>query len=937
MFGPVSSTLKQQVLAEAQSSGLLVWLDKDGLYTDFVDALKSTAKTVFVTGFRESFLALMLELEERLNGLQAEPLIIHMPGFNEQSIADTPIFEHYEAGKRYRVALNTVITDSASGRVAPVDIDEYLKSPTLTLKDADLWLERRLQVREQGLRAQLKTHSTEGLATQLLNDAAALRFLTQPETMTELLAELERRTGLDAAWRRFVGAPCESLPDVAYHLYSWALSVEYVHDLKRAPFMTELQRLGKLPKKTITVCCQLAQALRRQNPESYVRIADDFEDCIKAQELQRIRPQDLGRIDTFREEELRVFAGAIEALGQGDWSQVLKWCQERLGEAFWVERDATRKAEWALVDHAAKLGLALAQNPVVKGDSVEAMLDQYHRQGFEVDRAQRRLEQRRKVLLESQLKHFAALRRALDGLRELYRAWADALSRQFLALCEEQGFLITESKQQRHVFERWVRPLTEQGRVAFFMVDALRFEMAVALREQLQKAEPRAEFKLSAALSELPSDTSVGMNALCPVTANGHLRPVLKDGAIEGFQSQTYQVKSKDERKRSMHARVQGTNCPWYELKAVLSSDVARLKKVVAQARLLIVHSLEIDKAGEAGLGLSVFEQTLRELRNAWSKLREAGVQSFVFCSDHGFLLNDDKTLSQQSFGNKRRPKRRSVYLDSPESNDELVSVSLLALQYDQAPGYFAFPRSTAVFDRGDRETGFVHGGPSLQERAIPILSVVHAQQQGSHTTSFSLSAEAGDEQRGMHCLKIKAGVSRGMPFEKVLELALRVVDDEQVRIELCSIREHGHVGPASFTVDIEKPVELFFKLEGPSRKRVAIEVFHPAAGVDVAPVRALQRFGVTTRLASEPETKIEERGEGDRSWLADFKDEGGRKIFEHLDKHGRIQEHEAVNLLGSARKFRRFALKFEEYQALAPFMTRIEASSSGKVYIKEN
>ena len=73
-----------------------------------------------------------------------------------------------------------------------------------------------------------------------------------------------------------------------------------------------------------------------------------------------------------------------------------------------------------------------------------------------------------------------------------------------------------------------------------------------------------------------------------------------------------------------------------------------------------MVHSREIDDAGEANVGLMTFEATLRQLKAAWHHLQAAGVKQFVFTADHGFLLLD-KTTAIRGYGSKRNPGRRYV------------------------------------------------------------------------------------------------------------------------------------------------------------------------------------------------------------------------------------------------------------------------------------
>ena len=95
-----------------------------------------------VVGFRGSFLDLLFRLEPYGSGLDQQPLLIHMPGFNEESIRKTPVLELYEPGVRYRKGLDTLIREAATSRVAPAEVETFVaKQPTL--EEADAWLSSR--------------------------------------------------------------------------------------------------------------------------------------------------------------------------------------------------------------------------------------------------------------------------------------------------------------------------------------------------------------------------------------------------------------------------------------------------------------------------------------------------------------------------------------------------------------------------------------------------------------------------------------------------------------------------------------------------------------------------------------------------------------------------------------------------------------------------
>jgi hypothetical protein len=120
-----------------------MWLDADESYKGFVRALQERAATgTFpfpVLRFEGSFLQLMLALEPYGNGLHPEKVLVHLPGFNKSSIAETPMYELYKAGRSFERALDSVIEQAASGLMRPEDSAAFRK-PKPTLEEADAHL-----------------------------------------------------------------------------------------------------------------------------------------------------------------------------------------------------------------------------------------------------------------------------------------------------------------------------------------------------------------------------------------------------------------------------------------------------------------------------------------------------------------------------------------------------------------------------------------------------------------------------------------------------------------------------------------------------------------------------------------------------------------------------------------------------------------------------
>ncbi len=941
MSGLVSAVIEKEVLGELRRQGIVVWLDKDASYTHFVDELAARqAEGEFpypVVGFRGSFLELLFQLEPFGSGLGRQPLLIHMPGFNEESIRKTPVLELYEAGVRFRKGLDTLIREAATARVAPVEVDQFVaKQPSL--EEADAWITSAVSQSTFGLAAALDEFGPRMLAEALVqpNSSLALR-VTAPEEVAGLKSYVHKLTGMDDEWSRFFpeDPKLKPLDNVLDALAAWLLCVEYVNDLRRPAHLEGLRRLRALSSPIVKACTDLVAHIRRDHGDAYARIADEVETFL-ADELKAMTPDDLGQIDTFREEENRVLTGAVEAVAHGEWSKARSWCGGRQGEkSFWLQRDQLRRWAWNLVAEAADFGETLAKypRPFEGVRSLEQAAERYAAGAYEVDRAHRRFEQRRLALLESRLPHYGALREVATDLRRAHRDWADHLARDFATLCTEHGFLPPASMQQRTLFEQVVHPLTLTAeKVAIFVIDAFRYEMATELVEELEG--PGTVVDLKPRLAELPTITSVGMNVLAPVTQGDRL---VVAGIFQGFKAGEFTVRTPEHRSRAMGMRSAGRPGLLLTLAEVCEASTAGLTKDVKAHRLVVVHSKEIDDAGEANVGLPTFESTLRQIKAAWHHLQLAGVKNFVFTADHGFLLQDETTLVRP-YGTKRDPQRRHVLDEHPRAEAGMVNVSVSSLGYDGLTGYLLFRDDTAVFATGNSGASFVHGGNSPQERIIPVLTVTRKHPEPIFQSAYVVEVAPEADVMGLHRLRLRvvhAPGTLGFASAGAVDIALRVPGTEAIRVIVKDVAGPADVKTGRLKVTVgEAWSEVFFGIEGDSKERVRVEAYHADNTEKVQGATPDQWYAVS--WTADPGRTKSASPQPLASWADAIPDEAIRKVFLHIEKHGVITEAEATHLLGSARVFRRFSLDFESHLAKLPFGVRIEPGEGGKRYVRE-
>ena len=948
--GPISSTLEEELKRELRRQGIVVWLDRNNEYGSYVDTLitrnEQHAFPYPVIAFRGSYLEMILALEHFGDGLDKESLLIHMPGHTETTIRKTPILEWYEAGSRYRRSLETLIKETAIGNVTSDRIDLFLSREGVTLERAELWLQQETAQTRQGLAGYLENLSLEWILDGLLGETQSLREkVSESGSLNILLDHLCRHTGMNTDFLAFFNKnTTPTFTNITETFSAWILCVEYVNDLTREPHIPQLKPVRQLPKRQKENCLKLVDYFRTRHPQEYISYAMITESRIQ-DEIDAIAPEDLGHIDTFKHEEERILQGTVQALRSREWIKALQWTQERTeATSFWLQRDPARRMVWKLTAEAAAFGSLLdkAHRPLQEKSTLQEAIEFYTTKGYAVDKAHRKFEQHRLKLLDSKLPHFSQLLEIADNLRHLYRQWADALAEDFTAICEKDGFLPDKAFQQRFLYDQVVHPVSQgTERVAYFIIDALRYEMATDLVPEFE--DTRTSVILKGMFCELPSITSIGKNVLAPVQQSGRLTLAGGKG-FNGFKTGEYTVRAHEDRIRAMCDRSMDNisrgrkKTRGISLMDVCNGSIDSLKRSLAGVDLIVIHSQEIDDAGEANVGLASFETWISQIKAAWNHLRSIGIHEFVITSDHGFLLQDN-TTKHIRYGSKRDPKRRYIYSEDARAEQGMTSVSLRSLNYDGKEGFLLFRRDTAVFDTGKSDATFGHGGNSLQERVIPVLTVSHKISPSFVDITYRIVAEAQPEILGLSRLKLyvkQTSSSSQLNLDFIsaqsINLALRVPNRPDITVNLkdadgAEISNQNLIKPIC-----DEAAEVLCDLTGPRDEKVRLEIYNPDGSEKVEPCIIDAYFKVSGAMGSDLSQKTAE----DRSWETRFDDKSVCNVFLHLAKHGSVTEQELNAMLETPRNVRRFAMKFEEYVACVPFSVKIEIGANGKRYVKE-
>lgn len=918
----------QDLLAQKLRDGdspTRIWLDSEGVYTGFVDKLAERGFFAEVVAFRGSYVETILALDGKGEGLDPEPLLVHLPGHTTESVRQTPLLEIYHAGLVFQKNLHTLVKEASVGLVAPERIQAEVSS-LRTFEQAEEWLDQAV-----------KGEADEGVAFDMAPDDFVYKLLSSPEKILGRALSSEDQMNLLNYW----GLKTGMLPqirealkvrytDFQMQVLAWLLLMEYVFDLKRQPL--GILAAVKEQRAFEAICKQCLSRVRDSFPADYCRTALELETWAPlAQDLLAGKADELGKIDTFSREDQRLFEEALVQLTQKHWQAPMAWTKQRLrSRSIWLKREPEREKAWRYVQACAELGqLCQLTSPSLAmcedhQDALTAYTTQLHR----VDRAHREVEQRYDGLhVHGDL---GAINAARDCVRALYHEWSDKLSREFNNLCHRKGFLPDPELQQRNLYEDLVHPLVCQAdKVAYLMIDALRYEMAVELQERLEGGDLSSQ--LQARLAELPTETRVGMNALAPVSKGGRL--TLKK-PFDGFTYDNFTVNSPKQRFRAMGHRSLASGRhdnklpTHFTLKSLITEDSEVIADKVRKAKMIVVTSGEIDTAGEKDLGFSTFDDTLGKIASAVRVLHNAGVKNFVLASDHGFGVTNPAAHPISYYNGERT--RRYVLMDAGASVcKDALTVPLKELSYQGVDKMLVLSWDGRNFDcPGKNAESFYHGGNSLQERVIPVL-VLQYRDRGrrAERPEFKILAELVNEMPTLVVLSL--AVKEGAKAKE--QMMLVEAGEQKVRLLFEAVgpgsslalsgTSSGVIENGQLIVSTECKVEnVFLQLSGaPS----AIRIMHPDGEYSIAPLE------IPLKTSSE-------LPKGSDSWEETVSDQVCVQVLKHIEKHGEISEDEIISLTDNIRAPRRFARACQSGEfAHLPFRLRID-TSQGTTYIKE-
>lgn len=428
--------------------------------------------------------------------------------------------------------------------------------------------------------------------------------------------------------------------------------------------------------------------------------------------------RDLARITIFEEIDRKVVVELADAVAsQSVTSREVAEVVRQRQESMWKAKYAKL---YEAIHSASELLALIAGLPNVIA-SADLGLERYQSDWFRVDQQYRWF---------THAYQTAGFQKPLEALKtEVDKQYANKFLYEFGSRWQQALEPTDEWKSaalapQSEFFDHHVAPVVKDGRTKAVVIisDGMRYEVAEELASMI-RGEDRFEASLSAMLGSLPSYTQLGMASLLPqsrLELNPNALPVLADGKPTNGTANRDKI-------------VQSVNGHAVAAADVLAMSGDELRELYKQHHVFYVYHDRIDAAGDkAATERTVFEaaeETLRELLLLVKKWTNANATNILLTADHGFLYQDI-------------PLEQSYYVSESPQGDAVTKINrryVLGRSLKASPAFMTFtsaqaglagdidiqiPKSIHRIPLPGAGTRYVHGGASLQEIVVPVVTV---------------------------------------------------------------------------------------------------------------------------------------------------------------------------------------------------------------------
>lgn len=481
-----------------------------------------------------------------------------------------------------------------------------------------------------------------------------------------------------------------------------------------------LSKTGKVNKESRLLLSQWKDTIRHRDSFGQLseRIANDIDVESK---LNKASIDAIVQDDLFRLTDQKIIFDLVSLITNESISaeKVFIYTKQRENKFWYPEMASLYKA----LECAAEMITMVRQFASHKHANLQAGVKDYTESLYQIDSSYRKFifyfRQSNQNRILSQLAEKVEKVYANDWLLTFNNQWQQVIN-------DTKPWPVKEKESQRQFFSQHVTNYTTKNNRLFVIIsDAFRYECGVELLKRIQ-AENRFEAAITPLIASLPSYTQLGMASLLPHKELGFQEgsdTVLVDGQSSAGTANRAKI-------LSQQSGVRAT--------AVLAEDFMKMnantegREFVKQHDLIYIYHNRIDKVGDDKASEEkVFEAVEEEfdfLINLLKKIANMNGNNMMITSDHGFIYQH-QTLDESDFSESQHrgevwKENRRFVIGKMLVNDAATlkySANELGLTGEVD---VLIPRSINRLRVKGAGSRFIHGGASLQEIVVPLLTI---------------------------------------------------------------------------------------------------------------------------------------------------------------------------------------------------------------------
>lgn len=478
----------------------------------------------------------------------------------------------------------------------------------------------------------------------------------------------------------------------------------------------------------------------RQYQDSFEILSDRFSDDLDIRDdLSSRNFKQLIDIDYFRLIDNKIISALANAVLQSDFTaeQIAIWIRQRRQSHWYTEFEHTYKA----LDNASQF-IATFNQVKIDMDSFVQGVERYTQSWYKLDQLYRKF-----IYHKLESGEVSLLNHLNDKIENIYsNNYLLKLGNRFQEFVEsESQWNAAPILRQDGFFSHWVKPFLDSNNKIYVIIsDAMRYEIADEL-VSLIRQEDRYSADIEPMLSMLPSYTQLGMAALLPNETLSIADNTSGTVLVNGQSSQGTLNRSKILKSALQDRGDAITADNFMQLNREGSRELLKANDVIYIYHNRIDHTG--DKMHSEGQAFEAAEKTLNDLMKIIKKLAAANANNILITADHGFIYQN-RAIEESDFSSAEPKGKEILYrdrrfilgkglVDSPSLHK--FNSEALGLRGDVE---VQIPKSINRLRLSGSGSRFVHGGASLQEVVVPVVSINKKRQ--SDTTAVEVDILRG-------------------------------------------------------------------------------------------------------------------------------------------------------------------------------------------------